>query len=68
MGQGENPGSWKRIGKPLGKAVRDAELVDLPVEELSGAKTWTLRLIVEAGNGRQREFRSGVIGNNRVEL
>ena len=57
LGQGENPGSWKMVGKQLSEGTRDTGLVDIPVDELRGAKTWTLRLIVEAGNGRQREFR-----------
>ena len=57
IGEGENPSRWKKVSDDIGSAVRDGVLYDVNVKHLKGAKTWTLRLIMEHRNGTRREAR-----------
>lgn len=57
LGQGEAPAGFKRVGKELKAPVVDGTVGEIPVQELTGAKTWTLRLVTEHRNGRTREVR-----------
>jgi subtilisin family serine protease len=57
LGQGEDPGDWVSAGAPLVEPVQRGELGRIPAEQLAGAETWTIRVIVEHQNGSKREAR-----------
>ena len=57
IGSGDNPGKWKRIGKPLKKPVADGVIGDIPVGELRGATRWTIRVVTEHKDKSTREAR-----------
>ena len=57
LGEGDSPQSWTRIGDELSERVRLDELGRIPAEQLAGAQTWTIRVLVEHRNGRNREGR-----------
>jgi hypothetical protein len=57
LGRGGSPTSWKRVGATLRRPVSGGVLGDLPATELAGSTSWTIRVIVQHQNGRQREAR-----------
>jgi len=57
IGQGADPSSWTAIGGALTMGVNGGSLGRVPLDSLSGAEAWTIRLVVEHQNGRTREAR-----------
>jgi len=57
VGTGGNPTSWKRVGKPLKRAVIGDVLGEIPASELQGRQTVTIRIVTEHANGSRREGR-----------
>lgn len=56
-GAGDNPTAWKTVSRKLDRPVMNAALDDLDPAHFRGAKSWTLRLVVEHQDGRLRESR-----------
>jgi len=57
IGQGVNPGEWKKAGAALSHSVKDGVVAEIPAAELQGAKLWTIKLVTQHKNGRKRENR-----------
>jgi len=57
FGHGDNPDKWYRAGKDFSQPVTNGIVMEFNASELSKAKVWTLRLIVEHKNGKSREAR-----------
>jgi subtilisin family serine protease len=57
IGQGDNPQNWKPVGAVPKPVSTDGTLGDISMSALAGAKVWNVRLIVQHGNGAQRETR-----------
>jgi hypothetical protein len=57
IGQGDNPQNWKPAGAVPKPVSTDGTLGDISMSALAGAKVWNVRLIVQHGNGAQRETR-----------
>ncbi len=57
IGGGDDPQKWKKVSRNVNKPVHGGELDDLPAGHFSGAKKWTLRLVVQHKNGATREAR-----------
>ncbi|MBC9879691.1 S8 family serine peptidase [Bradyrhizobium sp. INPA01-394B] len=57
IGQGDNPQAWKPVGTIAKPVSSDGPLGDIAASALAGAKVWNVRLIVQHGNGAQREVR-----------
>lgn len=58
LGEGDSPDDWNRTDIELSRPVAESGPLGLiGVDEISGSTQWTLRLIVEHENGRQREAR-----------
>ncbi|HUU50655.1 MAG TPA: S8 family peptidase [Nitrospinota bacterium] len=56
-GQGNNPKEWVKVSDDITAPVNIGQLALIPPKHFSGAKEWTLRLIVEHQNGFKRESR-----------
>jgi subtilisin family serine protease len=56
-GAGEAPSSWKPVSRKLEKPIINGVLDDLDPSAFRGAKSWTLRLMVENLDGKVRESR-----------
>ena len=56
LGEGKAPSEWKQVAK-IKQPVTDGVLAEIPAGELSGASTWTLRLVTEHKKRRRRESR-----------
>ncbi len=54
LGKGEEPTSWKVVGEKVKKPVTGGALTEIDVNELRGASTWTLQLVVEHKDGTRR--------------
>ena len=57
LGRGDAPAKWNRAAKDLGQPVVDGIVAELDARQVSEAKVWTLRLVVEHENGKMREAR-----------
>ena len=57
IGQGENPSSWKKIGKTLKDPVTGGVIGDISPQDLAGAPVWTVRVITEHRDKSSREAR-----------
>lgn len=57
IGLGESPASWIAIEGELGQPVALGKLGQIPIDQFLGAPTWTVRLLVDHGDGTQREAR-----------
>jgi len=57
LGKGDKTDSWKKVGKPLRRGVRNGILGEISPTEFAGARKWTLRLVVQHRNDREREAR-----------
>jgi subtilisin family serine protease len=55
LGEGGEPTAWKRVAATIREPVTNGPLRDVPARAFTGAKEWTLRLIVEHADGRRRE-------------
>jgi hypothetical protein len=57
VGVGDDPSEWSMASDPIVAPVKDGTVGEIPVHHFQGAKRFTLRLIVQHANGRQREAR-----------
>jgi len=57
IGSGDAPTSWKKVGEDATDPVEGGVLGLIPAEAFRGAKTWTIRSVVEHENGQVREVR-----------
>ncbi len=57
LGRGDEPVKWTRAAKDLSQPVVDGIVAELDTGEVSKAKVWTLRLVVEHESGKTREAR-----------
>lgn len=57
IGSGEEPSSWKKMGKAVRDPVVQGVLVQLDIKPFRKAPVWVLKLVVESKDGRIRETR-----------
>ena len=57
IGEGEEPGKWKKASSDVKKAIKEGIITDLDAAQFRSSLTWTLRLIAEHKNGTKRESR-----------
>ena len=56
-GKGNHPTKWNKVSDDITAPVKGGQLALIAPQHFKGAKTWTLRLIVEHENGFKRESR-----------
>jgi hypothetical protein len=57
IGVGESPETWMPVAEELLQPVKLGELGKIPADQMTGEKTWTIRVIVTHQNGALREGR-----------
>ena len=57
VGQGENPASWRSVGRLTGGQIKDDLLANLTPQDFGGTGRWTVRLVAEDKKGLVRESR-----------
>ena len=57
IGQGEQPGSWKRVGTKLKKPVADGTLTSIKARAFDELGLWQIQLYVEDAAGEVATFR-----------
>lgn len=57
FGQGETPSEWQPVDSAIAFPVALGKLVEIPLLDFIGHKTWTLRLLVDHEDGETREAR-----------
>lgn len=57
VGQGENPASWRPVGRLAGGQIRENLLATLTPQDFGGTGMWSVRVVAQDRQGQMRESR-----------